>query len=59
MKSEPDIEWFVAQIVLAATEVHGKARHAICMGLNLIGRPGNLVAFDFARRPQIAGLGER
>jgi len=31
----------------------------VCMGLNLIGRAGNLVAFDFARRAQFAGLGER
>lgn len=31
----------------------------ICMGLNLIGHAGNLVAFEFARLPQFAGLGER
>lgn len=31
----------------------------ICIGLNLIGRAGNLVAFDFARRAQFDGLGER
>jgi Icc-related predicted phosphoesterase len=31
----------------------------LCMGLNLIGRAGNLVAFDFARRAQFEGLGER
>ena len=30
-----------------------------CIGLNLIGRPGNLVAFEFARRAQFSGLGER
>ena len=34
---------------------------AVCVGLNLIGRAGNLFAFDFgfARRAQFAGLGER
>jgi predicted phosphohydrolase len=31
----------------------------ICMGLNLIGHAGNFVAFDFARRAQFEGLGER
>lgn len=31
----------------------------ICMGLNLIGGTGNLVAFEFSRRAQFAGLGER
>ena len=30
-----------------------------CIGLNLVGRAGNLFAFDLARRPQFCGLGER
>jgi predicted phosphohydrolase len=31
----------------------------ICVGLNLIGHAGNLVAFDFSRRSQFEEIGER